>query len=101
MASKRLDPAGTNLSRVIGQNVQRKYKTKGKRCISLQETRLEVERDGEQHHAGRHARVSPEEERLLAGGLDHHALQKVRAQYRPSATRGSPKKAGETGCVGS
>lgn len=42
----------------------------------MQATRLEVERDGEQHHAGRHARVSPEEEHLLAGGLDHHALQR-------------------------
>lgn len=78
MASRTLDPAGINLSRVIGQNVQRKYKTKQKRCISLQETRLEVERDGKQHHAGRHARVSPEEEHLLAGGLYHHALDKVK-----------------------
>lgn len=42
----------------------------------MQETHLEVECDGEQHHACRHAHVSPEEKHLLAGGLNHHALQR-------------------------
>lgn len=98
-ASRRLDPAGTNLSCVIGQNVQRKYKTKKKVNFFAG--------DSPGSRAWRWAAPCWPTCPCILGGRapfcrwsqSSCTAKKVKAQYRPSATRGSPNREWVSGCI--